>query len=396
MTNFLIQYFIKEPHATSHSHVRHQYGLLGGTIGIFCNAFLFITKLFIGMISNSMSIIADSVNNLSDAGSSVITLVGFKISSKPADKNHPFGHARVEYISGLFISIIIIFLGLQLVISSVNKILTPEALVIQPLTFIILIFSIFVKLWLYAFNRTLGEKIDSTTLMATAKDSLNDVITTSGILLSITISYFFSINLDGYIGIVVACFIIYSGIELIKDTISPLLGEAPSETLVTQIRETILSYPGVLGFHDLVVHSYGPNRCFSSVHVEVDASEDILVSHDLIDKIEREFMFNLGIHMVIHLDPVTADDAYTTELKLFIINILEEIDAHLSIHDFRIVQGASHTNLLYDVTVPPHFSLSHQELLHQIDQRVQIHYPHFHNVITVDTNYIATPVNQIK
>lgn len=393
MTKFLVKYFIKDYDNTTQAAVRQRYGFLGGMVGIIANIFLFVLKLAIGAISGSISIVADAFNNLSDAGSSIITLVGFKLSSKPADEDHPFGHARVEYISGLIISFLILFVGFQLIVSSFKKIINPEVITISTTTFIILIISILVKFWLAHFNTYLGDKINSTTLKATAKDSLNDVITTSSVLVSVCIIYFTHFNLDGYIGLLVAGFIIYSGIGIIKDTISPLLGEAPSDDLVQSIEQKILSYPDVLGFHDLVVHTYGPNRCFTSVHVEVDASQDILISHDLIDSIERDFMLELNIHLVIHLDPIITNDEVTNELKRIVTTIVTSIDSTLSIHDFRAVDGITHTNLIFDVTVPPKFRLTNKALAQHIDASIHELYPHYHSVITIDNSYTSTRIN---
>lgn len=393
MTQFLIRLFIKDPEDILNPTIREKYGLLGSFVGIFCNILLFIFKLIVGILSNSVSITADAINNLSDAASSVVTLVGFKLSSKPADEDHPFGHARVEYVAGLVISFIIIFLGLQLAGSSISKIFSPTPLNVSWLTVIVLTASILMKLWMSVFNRCLGKKINSTTLNATATDSLNDVIATSSVLVSMGIFYFTSINLDGFIGLIVACFIIYSGINVIKETVNPLLGEAPTAELVATIHAKILTYDGVLGLHDLMVHNYGPNRCFASVHVEVSAAEDILESHDLIDRIERDFALELGIHLVIHLDPIIKDDAVSDALQSLILNILQEIDPILSIHDFRFVQGVTHTNLIFDITVPPEFKTSDRELAYLIDKKVKEQDPSFHSVITIDRNYIPTTIN---
>lgn len=395
MTQLLIKYFIKNPTATENPVVRRQYGFLGGVVGIFCNVFLFIAKLAIGFLASSVSITADAINNLSDAGSSIITLVGFKLAAKPADEDHPFGHDRIEYISALIISFLIMFLGLQLAGSSIEKIFNPQVMHTTIYTFVILIIAIVVKLWMAVFNRHVGNLINSATLKATAQDSLNDVFTTSGVLLSVIISHFTSFNLDGFIGLVVACFILYSGYGIIKDTVSPLLGEAPSETLVGTIEDKILSYNNVLGIHDLVVHSYGPNRCFASVHVEVDANENILVSHDLIDNIERDFMLDLNIHLVIHLDPIITDDTISTELKKAVEAIVVAIDPALSIHDFRAVQGVTHTNLIFDVTVPTSFTMTNKELAFTIDDCIHEKFPQFHSVITIDRSYLSTRINTL-
>ncbi|WP_305768463.1 cation diffusion facilitator family transporter [Candidatus Epulonipiscium viviparus] len=301
MTRFLISHFIK-----TDTHVREQYGILSGAVGIALNILLFFMKLVIGLISGSLSIIADSLNNFSDFTSSIITIAGFKIAAKPADDKHPFGHARVEYISGLIISLFIVAIGFQIIFSSIQEIISGGTIIITTSTYIILLLSITIKFWLYKFNSHLGAVIASTTILATAQDSLNDVYVSLGILLSIAISEYTGFNLDAYIGFAVAAFIIYSGAMLIKETIDPLLGAAPDESLVATIRENILSYDGVLGVHDLLIHSYGPDRIYVSAHVEVDSRVDITTSHDLVDGIENYFIDTLGIEMVIHLDPIQA------------------------------------------------------------------------------------------
>ncbi|OON97431.1 MAG: cation diffusion facilitator family transporter [Candidatus Epulonipiscioides saccharophilum] len=301
MSKILIKVFIKQEKDIA---VRHQYGILSGEVGIVLNIILFILKLGIGIISGSLAIIGDAINNFSDFTSSIITIVSFKIAAKPADKKHPFGHARIEYISGLVISLFIVAIGFQILISSVQKIFVQEELVINAYSYVILTFSIFIKIWLYKFNTRIGNEIESNTILAAAKDSINDVYISLGILVSILVSEKIGINLDGYIGLLVAIFIIYSGVMLIKETIDPLLGEAPDELLVNNIKKKILSYEGVLGVHDLLIHSYGPNRIYVSAHVEVDSNVDINTSHDLIDGIEHYFIDDMGIEMVIHLDPI--------------------------------------------------------------------------------------------
>lgn len=392
MINILIKLFIKNPNDTKNPTVREAYGLLGSVVGVLCNLILFASKLAIGTLFNSISITADAINNLSDAGSSIITWIGFKLSSKPADEDHPFGHARVEYISGLVVSFLILLLGVELIKSSIDKILHPDPLSFSLIMIVVLILSILAKLWLSLFNRKLGNKIDSTSLKATATDSMNDVIATSAVLISILISYFTQLQIDGYMGFLVAVFIIYSGINLIKETISPLLGEAPTAELVSSIEQKISSYEGVLGFHDLVVHNYGPEKCFASVHVEVDASEDILKSHDLIDNIEREFSEALGINLVIHLDPIITDDVVSSTLQTLVSETVTSIHSDLSIHDFRAVQGATHTNLIFDVTVPPNLNISTKELAYQIDTLIRSQNTSYYSIITIDRNYISTTI----
>lgn len=390
MTQLLLKLFVKDAQDTRNPHVRTQYGQLAGIVGIICNIFLFVAKLSIGLLFNIISITADAINNLSDAGSSIMTLIGFKIASKPADEDHPFGHARVEYISGLVVAFLILNIGIQLVQSSINKILNPESTSFSMVIVIVLIISILVKLWMAGFNTHLGKAINSTTLKATAMDSLSDVISTSAVLVALIAERFTAWKLDGYMGLLVALFIIYSGIKVIKETVSPLLGEAPNQDLVCEVETKISSYQGVLGLHDLMIHNYGPERCFASVHVEVDASEDIMLSHDLIDRIERDFLQEQGIHLVIHLDPIVTDDDVLNFLRSLTQDKVRGIYPSLSIHDFRAVQGATHTNLIFDVTVPHDFDMTDQEIAYAIDQALKTVDQNFYTVITIDHNYIST------
>ncbi|MDF2567553.1 MAG: cation-efflux pump, partial [Oscillospiraceae bacterium] len=296
----------------------------------------------------SIAITADSINNLSDAFSCVITLVGFKLSSRPADEKHPYGHARYEYISGLAVSFIILLIGVELVKSSFEKIIDPEPTLFSFLSVIVLLVSIGIKLWQSNFNKFVGRKIKSTALEATSADSLNDVIATSAVLISTIVAKLFGWQIDGYMGLGVALFIIYSAIKLIGETLNPLIGVAPDDDFVCEIEERILSYKGILGIHDLVIHNYGPGRCFASVHAEVSANEDILVSHDIIDNIERDFMTKMDIHLVIHLDPIVTDNEYINNLRKLTKEIIDGIDSLLSMHDFRIVVGTTHTNLIFE------------------------------------------------
>lgn len=345
LTGFLVKLFVKKPEDTKNVKVREQYGKLSSITGIVVNLLLFASKFIIGTISGSISIVGDSVNNLSDAGSSIISLISFKLSNKPADTGHPFGHARVEYISSSIIAVIILFIGVELMKTSVNKMIRPEAVDFNFIIILILVLSISTKAWLYFFNRKLGRRIDSTILQATAADSLSDVLATSAVLLSGIISRITGLMLDGWMGAVVAVLILLSGVKILKKTISSILGEAPSGDTIQQIEEFIQKYEGVLGIHDLVVHDYGPAHCFASVHVEVDSNVDILVSHDLIDNIERDIAFDMGIHLVIHLDPLVTDNPYVNELQRLTEDVVKNIDNSLSIHDFRVVIGSSHNNL---------------------------------------------------
>lgn len=371
MIQFLIERFVPNWQNTQNSTVRERYGILAASVGILSNIFLFIIKILTGLIFNSIAITADAVNNLSDAGSSVITLLAFKIAGKPADPEHPYGHARMEYISGMAVSFIIILLGLQLIGSSFEKILHPETVTVSYLTYAILIISILTKLWQGIFNRTVGKRIDSDALQATAADSLNDVFATSAVLISAIVYHFTSIPIDGWMGMAVAIFITISGIKLVIETGDPLLGQAPDPQLIREIGQRITSYDGVIGMHDLQVHSYGPGRTFASVHAEVPANVDILVSHDIIDNIEREVGAEMGINLVIHMDPVVTDNEEINRLKAEIDQIVKGIDTDLSMHDFRAVFGPTHTNLVFDVVVPPAFELTDSQIIQNISEKAK-------------------------
>ena len=371
MIQFLIERFVPNWQNTQNSTVRERYGILAASVGILSNIFLFIIKILTGLIFNSIAITADAVNNLSDAGSSVITLLAFKIAGKPADPEHPYGHARMEYISGMAVSFIIILLGLQLIGSSFEKILHPETVTVSYLTYAVLIISILTKLWQGIFNRTVGKRIDSDALQATAADSLNDVFATSAVLISAIVYHFTSIPIDGWMGMSVAIFITISGIKLVIETGDPLLGQAPDPQLIREIGQRITSYDGVIGMHDLQVHSYGPGRTFASVHAEVPANVDILVSHDIIDNIEREVGAEMGINLVIHMDPVVTDNEKINRLKAEIDQIVKGIDTDLSMHDFRAVFGPTHTNLVFDVVVPPAFELTDSQIIQNISEKAK-------------------------
>lgn len=392
MIEFLIRRFVPDWQQVQRTDVRERYGTLAAAVGILSNIFLCIIKGLIGLFSGSIAVTADAVNNLSDAGSSVITLLAFKIAGKPADEEHPYGHARMEYISGMAVSFIIILLGLELMGSSFEKILHPEEVGVSALTYLVLIVSIAVKLWQGMFNRSLGKRISSEALQATAADSLNDVFSTGAVLLSTLVYQFTAIPIDGWVGMLVAIFITVSGVKLIMETGSPLLGQAPDPQMVRELEEKITAYDGVIGIHDLQVHNYGPGRVFATVHAEVPANRDILVSHDIIDNIEREVGHEMNLNLVIHMDPVVTDDERLNQLHAQVQQIVAGIDSNLSMHDFRAVFGPTHTNLVFDVVVPPGFSLSDSELSRRIEQQVQALGSYF-CVITVDHNYAYFPQN---
>ena len=392
MIEFLIRRFVPDWQQVQRTDVRERYGTLAAAVGILSNIFLCIIKGLIGLFSGSIAVTADAVNNLSDAGSSVITLLAFKIAGKPADEEHPYGHARMEYISGMAVSFIIILLGLELMGSSFEKILHPEEVGVSALTYLVLIVSIAVKLWQGMFNRSLGKRISSEALQATAADSLNDVFSTGAVLLSTLVYQFTASPIDGWVGMLVAIFITVSGVKLIMETGSPLLGQAPDPQMVRELEEKITAYDGVIGIHDLQVHNYGPGRVFATVHAEVPANRDILVSHDIIDNIEREVGHEMNLNLVIHMDPVVTDDERLNQLHAQVQQIVAGIDSNLSMHDFRAVFGPTHTNLVFDVVVPPGFSLSDSELSRRIEQQVQTLGSYF-CVITVDHNYAYFPQN---
>lgn len=383
MTKLLERLFIKK----DKKNVREQYGVLSGIVGIIVNIILSVSKITIGFLSGSISISADGLNNLSDAASSIITLIGFKISSKPADKDHPFGHQRVEYITGLIVSFLILMIGFELIKSSFEKIINPSAVDFSYVLIIVLCLSIFLKLWLMLFNKGLNKSIDSPALEATAADSRNDVLTTSAVLLALIIGYFTKFNLDGYMGVLVGGFIVFSGIGLIKETISPLLGEATDIEMVNKIAEKIKSYDGILGIHDLMVHSYGAEKYYACVHAEVDAKEDILKSHDLIDNIERDIKKADGIELVIHMDPIVTDDEETNKAKSMVREIINELGENVDFHDFRMVKGTTHSNLIFDVLVPYDYKMSDKELCDFIQQKAAEIDPSYFTVISVDKSY---------
>ena len=390
MTDLLIKLFVKDYKNTSNAKVRERYGKFAGVTGIVTNILLFMFKITVGTIFNSISITADAINNLSDSGSSLITLAGFKISGKPADEKHPYGHARMEYISGMIVSFLILVLGFELSKSSVEKIINPQETRFNIISILVLAVSILIKLWQSMFYRRIGNIIESGTLLATSVDSRNDILSTSAVLVAAIIALLTGYNLDGYMGFIVAMFIFFSGIRLIRETISPLLGMAPNKELVDRIYKKILSYEGIIGLHDLTIHNYGPGKCFASVHCEVQAEQDIMVSHDIIDNIERDFLKEEGIHMVIHLDPVVTDNARINELKAIVENIIRDISPKISMHDFRVVFGISHSSLIFDIVVPFEFEMSDDELIQLISDKIHEVNGNYHSVIMVDHHYVPT------
>lgn len=394
MLKLLAKIFIQNHEDYSDNKVRVAYGKLSGVVGIISNVSLCIVKIVTGILTSSIAITADGINNLSDAGSSVITLIGFKLSSMPADKEHPYGHQRIEYITGLIVSFIILIIGLLLMKSSIDKIITPiyETLELhtQIIMVIILVIAIAVKLWQSIFYRKAGKLIASTTLIATSTDSLNDCISTSVVLISLIITLFFpKVLLDGYMGVLVSILIIISGIKLIKDTISPLIGEAPTKEFIEEITNKILGYPGVLGIHDLVIHSYGPAKTFVTVHVEVDSQVDIIVSHDIIDNIEHDFMNEKAICLVIHMDPIDIANEKTIALKEKVTQIVASIDENLHFHDFRVVHGETHSNILFDIVVPVKYHMSDAELIEYLEKEIKKINNNYNLIVTIDRDFVG-------
>ncbi len=384
MTELLLRLFVKNHSNTKDAAVHTAIGKLAGTMGILCNILLFALKLVAGLLSGAVSVVADALNNLSDAASSVVTLLGFRLAQRPADKDHPFGHARYEYLSGVIVAALILLIGAELAKTSIEKILHPEPIDFSWITAVILLCSVSIKLWMMLFYRKLSKHIASTTLKAASVDSRNDVITSVAVLFGLTVGWMLQINIDGYVGLVVAAFILYSGIGVAKETISPLLGERADRQLVQQIHDLVLDEQKVLGVHDLLVHDYGPGRCYASVHVELSAEEDPLVCHDIIDRIECSALERLNVHLVIHYDPVVLNDTEWDKMRREVELIAAGIDHRLSIHDFRLVRGASQTKLVFDLSVPYDLCQRRIALKEQIDAELQSKNGNYMTVIRFD------------
>ena len=390
MINLLIKTFVKHPEDTSHPRVRQAYGVLSGCVGIVCNVLLCLIKLFAGYITGAVSIMADAFNNLSDAASSIVTLIGFKMAGKPADPEHPFGHGRVEYLSGLFISAAILMMGLELLKSSVEKIIHPEELLFKPISIVILVASVFIKLWMARFNRELGRRIDSDTMRATAADSLSDCISTSAVLAGMLIFAVSGWNLDGYIGVIVAVFVLMTGWNAAKETVQPLLGEAPSRDLVADVYQVVKSHDGVLGVHDLVIHDYGPGRRMISLHAEISYKSDILKAHDMIDNIEKELEKKFQCEATIHMDPIVIDDPELEQYKQMTAEIIKKKNPAWRIHDFRMVKGDTHTNIIFDVVVSPGEMKHAKEINESICRQIHAENEKLYAVVTVEQSFTGT------
>lgn len=387
MVKLLAKWLIKDKDNFSSPAVRQAYGMLCGGVGIFLNVLLFFIKFFAGFISGSIAITADAVNNLSDAGSSLITLIGFRMAGQKPDPGHPFGHGRIEYLSGLFVSIAILFMAVELVRTSISKILHPEDILFSPLILIILIVSILVKIYMACYNQSISRKLDSAAMHATATDSLSDTLSTSVVLIATLTAHLTDLKIDGYCGVLVGLFIFYAGISAARDTISPLLGQPPSPDLVQKIEKLVMSHDGIIGIHDLIVHDYGPGRLMVSLHAEVPADCNILSMHDLIDNIEHDLRNDLQCDAVIHMDPICINDEETVKVKQVVEQIISEIDSRLSIHDFRIVNGPTHTNVIFDLVVPYKFKLTDSQTVEIIKYKLQEYSETCFAVIDVDRNY---------
>lgn len=388
MTKLLLKVFIKDYENISNPDVRKKYGALSGGIGIFINIILFAAKFFAGIFTASISVMADAFNNLSDAGSSIVTLVGFKMAGKPADNDHPYGHGRVEYITGLIISFIILIMGFELLKSSVQKIINPEDVHITVISFCILIASVLTKLWLCLFNRKLGRNINSSAMFAVAADSLNDSIATTVVLLSLLIKYFFGINIDGYAGTVVALFVLRSGYETAKETLQPLLGSSPDPEFVKEVKECILSNKKILGIHDMIVHDYGPGRTIISLHAEISCDIDVMDAHDIIDSAEEKVKNKFNCEITIHMDPVVINDEFVTELKEKVYNIISSVDKELDFHDFRVRKGIKRTKVIFDIEIPFGFKHTDMEIIEIISKKIIANDEKLYPIIHVDKKVV--------
>lgn len=390
MSELLVKWFVKDYENVEEMSVRTAYGVLASVTGIFCNVILFAVKWVVGYLLHSISVMADAFNNLSDAGSSIIGLVGVKMASKPADEDHPFGHGRIEYIAALIVAFFVLQVGFTFFKDAAAKIIEPEELRFQTVSVVILILSVGVKLWLGLFNRKLGKRIDSKVMLATAADSMGDVITTSATILSLIFWRVSGINIDGFIGIGVSLVVMWAGIGIARDTLEPLIGKPVSAEEYERITKFVEQYDGIVGSHDLIVHNYGPGKSMASIHAEVPNDTDVEVSHEIIDRIERDAIKNLGLFLVIHMDPIETKDEYVLSVKERVLKTLDAVDPKVSIHDFRLVDGKDQINLIFDMVVPFEYDKKKQEelktsvkkLLQLVDERYQC-------VITVERSYVG-------
>lgn len=390
MTQLLVKCFVKEYKNTEKMSVRTAYGILASMVGIFCNVLLFGLKFFVGLLTRSVSVMADGFNNLSDAGSSIISFVGVKMANKPADEDHPFGHGRMEYIAALVVAFLVVEVGLSFLKDAIDKIRHPQQLNFHLISIVLLVASIGVKLWLGAFNRKLGKRIDSKVMMAAATDAIGDVIATTATIVSVLVFKIWEINIDGYVGVIVSLVVVWAGIGIARDTLEPLLGEAVPKDVYDKITVFVEGYDGVCGTHDLIVHNYGPGRSMASIHAEVPNDVDVEISHEIIDRIEREALKELGIYLVIHMDPIETKDETTLQVKKQLEQTLAEVDSEVSLHDFRMVVGENQINLIFDMVVPIQYDKERRKMLcqtmrkrmNEVDSRYQC-------VIVVESSFVA-------
>ena len=388
MTELLVRCFIRDSDHVEDAKVRQAYGRLSGLVGIVCNVILFTCKLLAGLMTGAVSIMADAFNNLSDAASSIVTLIGFYMAGKPADPDHPFGHGRIEYLSGLFVAAAILMTGFELLKTSVEKILHPEALSFSAISIVILIASILMKMWMARFNFNLGHKIKSQAMQATATDSLSDCIATSAVLVGVIVTMITGKNIDGFIGVLVALFVCVAGFNAAKETIQPLLGQAPDPDLVDNIKKRVKQEDMILGIHDLVIHDYGPGRRMITLHAEISYKEDIMEAHDMIDNVERDLMQEFQCTATIHMDPVVTDDEELNLMREKVEALVRTLDASWKIHDFRMVRGNTHSNLIFDLVVPTDALKDKFEIEAKVRDLIHIMNPNYNAVITVEQSYV--------
>lgn len=392
ISDFIVKHSVRNYKDTEDKTVRQSYGFVGGIVGICANILLFLIKLSVGTVTKSVAVVADAINNLSDAGSSIITIVGFKMADRPADEEHPFGHGRIEYISGLIVSFLVLLVGIEFIKTSFQKIISPEKVVFKLIPFILIVLSIFIKIWLSRFNSYVGNKINSTAFKASSMDALSDVFISGCVALSLLASKYISLPIDGYVGIVVSLFILYSGLSLIKDTLDPLLGEAPDPELVSNIRTEALKYEYITGIHDIIIHNYGPGRSMASFHAEVPEDASFVKVHEVIDMAEKEMSGKLNTYVVIHMDPVNTNNKEVERLKNEMDELLKSFPAVQSMHDFRVVGEGDTKNLIFDIVVNTRGKFTkntEDELKSSIDNEIKKKYSHFNAVITVDRDFTS-------
>ncbi len=390
MTDILVRLFIKDYTNTENAKVRTSYGVLASLVGIACNVLLFATKIIAGMMINSISVMADAFNNLSDAASSIISFIGVKLAERPADKEHPFGHGRFEYISALAVSFIILQVGFSLLQSAFQKILHPQELIFRPILVVVLVLSVLVKIWLSLFNHKLGKRIKSSVMLATAADSKNDVLVTAATIISTVIVGLTGINIDGYIGLLVSIFVMLAGVRIAKDTLEPLLGQAIERDVYKRITDMVESYEGIYGTHDLIIHNYGPSHHMATIHAEVPNTVSLELAHETIDQIERDVLEKLDIFLVIHMDPIEVNDTAVLEKKRVVLDVMKRLEPKADIHDFRVVNGEHQINLIFDLVIPYSYSKTEeQKLLSKFVEEIRQQDARYQCIITVDKSFVA-------